>query len=128
MEGRPEVRKVPRGTVVTLSLDPTMGSEQRGVRPCVIVSDPDVAGDQRYPLVAVVPLTRTAGEGALYPKLEPGESGIRNVSYALVDQIRSVDKRRIRAVGRCVAPVELEAIDTGLCLFLGLEAPEGNAP
>ena len=122
------MRKVPRGTVVTLSLDPTLGSEQRGVRPCVIVSDPDVAGDQRYPLVAVVPLTRTAGEGALYPKLEPGESGIRNVSYALVDQIRSVDKRRIRAVGRGVAPVELEAIDTGLRLFLGLEAPDGNAP
>ena len=121
------MRKVPRGTVVTLSLDPTVGNEQRGVRPCVIVSDPDVAGDQRYPLVAVVPLTRTAGVGALYPKLEPGDSGIRNVSFALVDQIRSVDKRRIRAIGRSIAPVELEAIDAGLCLFLGLDAGDGEA-
>jgi mRNA interferase MazF len=120
------VRKVPRGTVVTLSLDPTVGSEQRGVRPCVIVSDPDVAGEQRYPLVAVVPLTRTAGEGALYPRLEPGDSGIRSVSFALVDQVRSVDKRRIRGIGRSVAAVELEAIDAGLCLFLGLETGTGN--
>jgi len=122
------MRKVPRGAVVTLSLDPTVGSEQRGVRPCVIVSDPDVAGDQRYPLVAVIPLTRTAGTGALYPKLEPGESGIRNVSYALVDQVRSVDKRRIRAVGRGIAPSELEGIDAGLRLYLGLDAGKEDVP
>jgi mRNA interferase MazF len=127
MEGRRQVRKVPRGTVVTLSLDPTIGSEHGGVRPCVIVSDPEVAGDQRYPLVAVVPLTRTAGVGALYPELQPGDSGIRNVSFALVDQLRSVDKRRIRAIGRSVAASELEAIDAGLRLFLGLEAGNGDA-
>ena len=119
------MRKVPRGTVVTLSLDPTVGSEQRGIRPCVIVSDPDVAGEQQYPLVAVVPLTRTPGEGALYPRLEPGDSGIRSVSFALVDQVRSVDKRRIRGIGRSIAPTEMEAIDAGLCLFLGLKAGDG---
>jgi len=120
------MRRPPRGTVVTLSLDPTVGSEQRGVRPCVIVSDPDVAGEQRYPLVAVVPLTRTPGEGALYPRLEPGDSGIRSVSFALVDQVRSVDKRRIRGIGHGVAPADMEAIDAGLRLFLGLEAGGGN--
>ena len=120
------MRKVSRGTVVTLSLDPTVGSEQRGIRPCVIVSDPDVTGEQRYPLVAVVPLSRTPGEGALYPRLEPGESGIRSVSFALADQVRSVDKRRIRGIGRRIAPAEMEAIDAGLCLFLGLEAGNGD--
>jgi mRNA interferase MazF len=119
------MRKVPRGTVVTLSLDPTVGSEQRGVRPCVIVSDPEVAGEQRYPLVAVVPLTRTPGEGALYPRLEPGDSGIRTVSFALVDQVRSVDKRRVQGIGRRVAPGDMESIDAGLRLFLGLE--DGSA-
>lgn len=116
------MRRPPRGAVVTLSLNPTFGSEQRGVRPCVIVSDPDVAGEQRYPLVAVIPLTRTAGAGALYPRLEPGDSGIRTVLFALVDQVRSVDKRRIRGIGRSVAPAEMEAIDAGLFLFLGLGA------
>ena len=119
------MRRPPRGTVVTLSLDPTVGSEQSGVRPSVIVSDPDVAGEQRYPLVAVVPLTRTPGEGALYPRLEPGASGIRSVSFALVDQVRSVDKRRILGIGRSVALPEMEAIDAGLRLFLGLEAGGG---
>jgi mRNA-degrading endonuclease toxin of MazEF toxin-antitoxin module len=52
--------RLERGTVVLLTLDPTVGHEQRGVRPCVVVSDPDVIADQRFPLVAVVPVTGTA--------------------------------------------------------------------
>ena len=110
-----------RGTVVLVELDPTMGHEQRGVRPCVAVSDPAVNTDQRFPLIAVVPLTGTRGEGALYPGLSPGTSGLAKPSYALIDQLRSVDKRRIRRVFGVLAGDELEAIDQGLRLFLGLE-------
>ncbi len=45
-----------------LSLDPTMGHEQKGVRPCVVVSAPEVIADQRYALMCVVPITGTPGE------------------------------------------------------------------
>jgi hypothetical protein len=38
------------GSVVVVELDPTVGHEQRGVRPCVVVSDPDVIRDQRFSL------------------------------------------------------------------------------
>jgi mRNA interferase MazF len=93
--------KLERGTVALVVLDPTVGHEQRGTRPCVIVSDPDVTSDQRFGLVAVVPVSSTEGEGALYPPLAPGRSGLRKRSFALVDQIRSVDKRRVdRVFGR----------------------------
>jgi len=109
-----------RGTVMLLDQDPTLGREQRGVRPCVAVSDPDVVIDQRFPLMAVVPLTTTEGAGALYPKLEPGPSGLSKTSYALVDQIRSVDKRRVRRTFGVVSDAELRAIDDGMALFLGL--------
>ena len=114
-----------RGTVVLLSLDPTRGQEQRGVRPAVVVSDPEVVDDQRYPLVAVVPLTRTPGRGALYPALAPGPSGLVAQSYALLDQVRSVDKRRVRSVFGQISPDELRAVDEGLSLFLGLPLPSG---
>jgi mRNA interferase MazF len=112
--------KIDRGTVVLVELDPTVGHEQRGVRPCVAVSDPAVNADQRFPLVAVVPLTGTGGEGALYPELSPGRSGLAKASYALIDQIRSIDKRRIRRVYGRVSRDELASIDQGLELFLGL--------
>ena len=109
-----------RGTVVLVELDPTVGHEQRGVRPCVAVSDPEVNADQRFPLIAVVPVTGTAGVGALYPALSPGKSGLAKPSFALVDHIRSVDKRRIRRMFGRVSPIELASIDQGLELFLGL--------
>ena len=57
--------KLGRGAVVVVELDPTIGHEQRGVRPCIVVSDPDITSDQRYPLVCVVPITGTPGEGRL---------------------------------------------------------------
>ena len=68
--------KLGRGTVVVVELDPTVGHEQRGVRPCVVVSDPEIASDQRFPLVGVVPITGTPGDGLLYPPLSPGKSGL----------------------------------------------------
>lgn len=112
--------KPTRGTVLLLDLDPTRGHEQRGLRPCIVVSDPEVAADQRYPLIGIVPVTRTAAVGALYPPLEPGQSGLTNRSYALIDHVRSVDKRRIRRGYGRVSATEMAAIDEGLALFLGL--------
>ena len=109
-----------RGTVVLVELDPTLGHEQRGVRPCVAVSDPAVNADQRFPLIAVVPVTGTAGVGALYPPLSPGASGLTKASHALIDHLRSIDKRRIRRMFGQVSATELAAIDQGLELFLGL--------
>jgi len=112
--------KLSRGAVVVVELDPTLGHEQRGVRPCVVVSDPDVIGDQRFPLVCVVPVTGTPGEGLLYPPLEPGPSGLARKSFPLIDHLRPIDKRRIWRVFGELAPEEIAAIDEGLTLFLGI--------
>ena len=112
--------KFARGTVVLVELDPTVGHEQRGFRPCIAVSDPTVNVDQRFPLIAVVPITGTQGAGALYPTLSPGVSGLTKQSCALVDHLRSIDKRRIRRIFGQLSPGELASIDQGLTLFLGL--------
>jgi mRNA interferase MazF len=109
-----------RGTVVLVDLDPTIGHEQRGLRPCVIVSAPEVTDDQRFPLVCVI---RSPGRPARghFTRLCPPARAARAVSWALVDQLRSIDKRRLRRVFGVVAGPELEAIDTGLYLFLGID-------
>jgi mRNA interferase MazF len=92
--------KLARGAVVIVELDPTVGHEQRGARPCVVVSDPEITGSQRFPLVCVVPVTGAPGEGLLYPRLSPSKSGLVKESFALIDQLRSIDKRRVRGVRR----------------------------
>ena len=114
-----------RGTVVLVSLDPTKGHEQRGARPCVVVTSPAVSSDQRFPMLAVVPVTGTPGEGALYPSLLPGTSGLRQPSWALVDQLRAVDKRRVIKMFGMVSTDELADIDDGIRLFLGLVRSAG---
>ncbi len=85
-----------------------------------MVSAPDVIGDRRLSLVCVVPVTGTPGEGLLYPPLAPGESGLARRSFALIDQLRSIDKRRVRRVFGELAREEMAAIDEGLAVFLGL--------
>lgn len=117
--------KPTRGTVLLIDLDPTRGHEQRGLRPCIVVSDPEVVADQRYPLIGVAPVTRTAAVGALYPPLEPGRSGLTSRSYALIDHVRSVDKRRIRRSYGRISATGMAAIDEGLTLFLGLTRGRG---
>jgi mRNA interferase MazF len=112
--------KLGRGAVVVVELDPTVGHEQRGMRPCIVVSDPDIIGDQRFPLVCVVPVTGTPGEGLLYPALAPGQSGLAKKSFALIDHLRSIDKRRVRRVFGELERDEMIAIDEGLAIFLGL--------
>lgn len=109
-----------RGTVVLVGLDPTVGHEQEGTRPCVLVSDSDVAANARFPMLAVVPVTGTAGEGVLYPRVEAGSGGLRRRSWALIDQLRAIDKRRVVRAYSKIADDELLALDEGLRLFLGL--------
>jgi len=118
-----------RGAIVAVELNPTIGHEQHGVRPCVVVSDPDVISDQRFPLVCVVPVTGTPGEGLLYPSLTPGQSGLAKKSFAMIDHLRSIDKRRIRRVFGELEREEMVAIDEGLTIFLGLgdQLPESGA-
>ena len=112
--------KLGRGAVVVVELGPTFGHQQHGVRPCVVVSDPDVVSDQRFPLVSGVPVPRTPGEGLLYPPLAPGPSGLAKKSFALIDHVRSVDKRRVRRVFGELTREEMAVVDDGLALFLGL--------
>jgi len=67
-------------------------------------------------------MTGTSGVGALYPVLSAGTSGLTKTSYALVDHLRSIDKRRIRRIFGQLPSRELAGIDQGLQLFLGLGA------
>jgi mRNA interferase MazF len=111
--------KLARGAIVVVELDPTSGHEQKGVRPCVVVSDPEVIAEQRFPVICIVPITGTLGVGLLYPALAPGRSGLAKKSCAMIDQLRSIDKRRIRRVFGEIDLEELAAIDVGLTVFLG---------
>ena len=83
-------------------LDPTLGSEQAGRRPVLVVSREQI--NQLLPVVNVIPLTsRKSDARMIYPNevlLPAGMAGLRLDSIALCYQIRTLDKNRLeREVG-----------------------------
>jgi mRNA interferase MazF len=112
---------VKRGAILLVGLDPTLGHEQQGVRPCLVLGDTAMAQHQRFPLVVVAPLTSTPLRGPLYPGLAASaQSGLKQTSYVLLDQLRSIDKRRVLKAYGSASKSELAAIDQGLRALLGL--------
>ena len=83
---------VKRFEVHLVALDPTLGSEIRKTRPCVIVSPDEMNVALRTVIVA--PMTTS---GKPYPSRVPCEFG-RTSGFVVLDQIRTVDKTRL--VGR----------------------------
>jgi mRNA-degrading endonuclease toxin of MazEF toxin-antitoxin module len=87
-----------------------------------VITDPTVTEHQRYELFAIVPLTSKAQAGALYPVVEPdAKAGVRLRSYGLIDQLRSIDKRRIQSVAqKPLSPEVMREFDRALRMLLDL--------
>ena len=104
-----------RGDVFWVALDPTRGTEIRKKRPAVIVSNDSC--NTHGSRVVVLPITSNVSS------LYPGEAAIEGKgkpARALGDQIRSIDKSRLRSrLGR-LNQEELEAVDDALRVTLGL--------
>jgi mRNA interferase MazF len=104
-----------RGDVYWVNLDPVVGTEIRKTRPAVVVSNDSC---NRYGTRIVV-LPITSNTESLYP----GEAIVEikgKQGRALGDQIRSIDKSRLKArVGRLTAD-EMSRIDEALAVTLGL--------
>ena len=78
-----------RGEIWLVNLDPTLGSEIKKTRPCVIVSPPEL--NQHLRTVMMAPMT-SKGFAAPFrvPVTHAGTKGL-----IVLDQLRSVDKQRL---------------------------------
>ena len=111
-----------RGDIYYVDAIDAIGSEQRGGRPAIIVSNDKC--NQHSPVVEVVYLT-TAPKNTL-----PTHVTIRSaprISTALCEQVHSVDTQRLGDFcGSCTQP-ELSAVDTALLISLGLGMGGGTS-
>jgi mRNA interferase MazF len=105
-----------RGEIWWVNLDPTIGSEIRKRRPCVIISN-DTA-NRVQSRVQVAPMT-SGGHAQVYPwEAQILHAGLR--SKALADQIRTVAKQRLVSLGGSASSTELAALDDAVRFQLGL--------
>ncbi len=99
------------GEVYWIDLPALGGREQAGRRPAIVLQDDGFAIGS--PLVLVVPLT-TAAEAVRFPGTvaiaATSENGLTQNSFALVFQIRAVDRRRVGQRLGSIAAVELQQV------------------
>jgi mRNA interferase MazF len=113
---------VVRGSLVWVRLDPARGAEVPKTRPCIVVSRTE--GNDICSTVTVVPLSSVKGRAAerlVQPLLPAKESHLRRDSRALCDQVRTIDKGRIRETIGVLSRELLGKVDRGLILHLELE-------
>ncbi len=78
-------------------LNPVQGSEQKGTRPVIVVSDEDF--NRLMPVVTILPITSLKKGRRVYPNevlLKQGIGGLAQDSIILAHQIRTVSKNRLR--------------------------------
>ena len=103
---------VQRFDVFLINLDPTMGSEIKKTRPCLIISPEEI--NRHIPTVIVAPMT-TAGKD--YPTRVPCKFQNKKGQIVL-DQIRTIDKSRlIKKIGIIDPQTQVEVISILQRLF-----------
>ena len=100
-------------------LDPVLGREQGGERPCVVVSD-DRFNRSRAQMVIVLPITRTDRGLAAHVRVEPPEGGLKAVSFIKCEDMHSISQQRLGARWGAVSPKTLEQVEDRLRIFLKL--------
>ncbi len=111
-----------RGEVYLVAFDPTVGREIKKTRPALVLQN-DIAN--RHSSITIVAAITSQFEGRLYPTevlVKMPEGGLRTDSVVLLNQIRSVDKKRlIRRLGR-LKPATMRQVDRALAISLSLVA------
>ena len=108
-----------RGDIWTVDLEPTVGSEQGKARPALVIQN-DI-GNVYSPVLIVAALTSDAdARYDVQVAVRAPEGGLHHDSVVLLNQIRTIDKRRVgRYWGRLSAET-MQRVDEAIRISLGL--------
>ena len=111
---------VKRGDIYYADLRPVVGSEQGGVRPVLIVQN-DV-GNKYSPTVIAAAITSRTGKTPLptHIQVDTKDSGLQKDSIVLLEQVRTLDKQRLRTRMGALNEKDMQRIDRAIFVSLGL--------
>jgi len=116
----PKAQIVPkRGDIYLVNFDPTVGSEIKKTRPALILQN-DIA-NEHSPITIVAAIT-SKFDDKLYPTevlIPQGTGGLSTDSIVLLNQIRSIDKRRLVKKLGAVTPSTMMRVDRAIQISLG---------
>lgn len=109
-----------RGDIYYADLSPVVGSEQGGVRPVLIIQN-DI-GNKYSPTVIAAAITSQINKAKMPTHIELGakDYGLNKDSVILLEQIRTIDKKRLREkIGR-IDDELMESVNNALSISFGL--------
>ena len=111
---------VKRGDIYYADLSPVVGSEQGGIRPVLIVQN-DV-GNQFSPTVIAAAITSRRYKTNLptHIRVNADGSGLARDSIILLEQVRTLDKKRLREKMGNLDSVDMMRVDRALSVSLGI--------
>ena len=111
---------VKRGEIYFADLSPVIGSEQGGIRPVLIIQN-DV-GNQHSPTTIVAAITGQICKAKLptHVELTGKRSGLSKNSVVLVEQVRTIDKQRLKEKICTLDARTMYQIDKALSISVGL--------
>ena len=114
------MNQVRRGDIYYADLSPVVGSEQGGVRPVLIIQN-DV-GNKYSPTVIAAAITSRMGKTKLPTHIEvyAARAGLARDSVVLLEQLRTLDKRRLKEKMGHLDDVLMGEIDAAIAVSLGL--------
>ena len=111
---------VRRGDIYYADLSPVVGSEQGGMRPVLIVQN-DV-GNRYSPTVIAAAITSQTGKARLptHIELSGASCGLSRDSVILLEQIRTIDKKRLRERMGKLDEEMMSRVDNAIAVSFGL--------
>ena len=118
---------VKRGDIYYADLSPVVGSEQGGLRPVLIIQN-DI-GNRYSPTVIAAAITSRLGKTRLptHIGIYASEVGLSKDSVILLEQIRTLDKRRLREKMGHLDEEQMSDVNTAISISFGLGSPSEDA-
>ncbi len=112
---------VKRGDIYYADLSPVVGSEQGGIRPVLIIQN-DV-GNKYSPTVIAAAITSQINKAKMptHIELSASEYGLYKDSVVLLEQIRTIDKKRLREKVAHLDKNLMQTVNDALAVSFGLE-------
>ena len=111
---------VRRGDIYYADLSPVVGSEQGGIRPVLVIQNN--IGNRHSPTVIAAAITSQTGKARLptHISLAAMSCGLPKDSVVLLEQVRTLDKKRLRERMGHVEERVMEKVDTAIAVSFGL--------
>ena len=111
---------VKRGEIFYADLSPVIGSEQGGIRPVIIIQN-DI-GNRYSPTVIIAAITSQINKAKLpiHVEISSEEYGLNRDSVVLLEQIRTLDKRRLKEKIGHMTEADMKKVDKALAISLNL--------